>query len=193
MRAEDGYAATIAPPAERLLVRRRVLTALFREHSKKLERFFARSGHSSSDVMDLVQDVFVRLWSCDLDLLTERPGYMVYRTARFVSIDAIRRRRVLARVGIGTWVDLADVEIGDNAPSQEQRLVWREAIAGAIAAIRSLPPKGGQVYWMSRVSEMSYREIAAKQGVSMRTVENHIAATASRFRVLLANGAREAA
>jgi RNA polymerase sigma-70 factor (ECF subfamily) len=185
--------APIQGPSQDILERQRLLAELFRDHSRRLRRVFVRRGHGADDALDLVQEVFVRLARCDLALLQARPGSMVFRVARFVSVDARRRQQTQVRIGLGVWDSLADVEVDDGQPSPEQRMIWRQAIQSAVAAIRSLPPKGGQAYWLYRVGECSQREIANIQGVSMKTVEKHIAASAARFRAMAADDARMAA
>jgi len=189
---ELGAAPTAAPHQGQLQLQR-LLADLFRAHAKPLQRYFRRRGHGADDAQDLVQDVFVRLARCDLELITARPGCMVYRLAHFVSVDSRRRSQLQRRIGLAPWDSLGDIEVDDALPSPEQRLVWRQTIAGAVAAIERLPPKGGRAYWLYRVDELSQREIADIQGVSLKTVEKQIAASAGRFRAMLAIRENEAA
>ena len=188
--------ATSAPgpgagPSERQ--HQRLLGELFRVHAKPLERYFRRRGHSANDAPDLVQDVFVRLARCDHGLISARPGAMVFRLARFVSIDTHRRLRAQSGLGLAACDSLEAAKVEDGQPSPEQRVVWRQAIGEAVAAMKALPPKGGRAYWLYRVGELSQREIAAIQGVSLKTVEKQIAASAGRFQAILAAMAHQAA
>jgi RNA polymerase sigma factor (sigma-70 family) len=185
--------APITEPAPTELEQQGLLADLFRTHGKRLQRYFRRRGHGADDAQDLVQDVFVRLARCDLDLIKARPGCMVFRLAHFVSVDARRRLKLQSQIGLAPWDSLGEIEVDDEQPSPEQRLVWRQTIAGAMSAIQRLPPKGGRAYWLYRVGEFSQREIADIQGVSLKTVEKQIAVSAGRFRAMLAAEANEAA
>jgi RNA polymerase sigma factor (sigma-70 family) len=186
-------AAPTAGPHQGQLQQQRLLADLFRAHAKPLQRYFRRKGHGVDNAQDLVQDVFVRLARCDFELIKARPGCMVYRLAHFISVDARRRSQLQRQIGLAAWDSLGDTEVDDALPSPEQRLVWRQAIARAVAAIQKLPPKGGRAYWLYRVDELSQREIADIQGVSLKTVEKQIANSASRFRAMLATQENEAA
>jgi len=186
-------AVPINGPNRSLLEQQRLLAELFRAHGKALHRYFRRRGHGPDDAQDLVQDVFVRLARCDLELIKARPGCMVYRLAHFVSVDARRRAQLQRRVGLAPWDSLGEIEVDDALPSPEQRLVWRQAIAGAVAAFQRLPPKGGRAFWLYRVDELSQREIADIQGVSLKTIEKQIASSAGRFRAMVATLESEAA
>jgi RNA polymerase sigma-70 factor (ECF subfamily) len=170
-----------------------LLARLYRDHGPRLRRLFQRRGHGADEAADLQQDVFLRLARCDPALLAARPGQMVYRVARFVSIDAHRRRAMEHRLGLTPYANAAAMALADEAPAADERMQWLEELEAALALFQALPTRGGQALWLARIGELSHREIAELQGVSPRTVENQIAATAARFRDLLTSGRSAAA
>ncbi len=164
-----------------------LLARLFREHGGRVRRLFMRRGHSADAAADLQQEVFLRLWACDLALLSARPGQMVFRVARFVSIDTHRRLALERRLGLAAGPEVSVLQLPDLTPSQEQRVKWRESINEALEAFEQLPPRSGEALWLARIGELSHHEIAARRGVSPRTVENQIATASARFRAILAD------
>lgn len=121
-------------------------------------------ARSTSLDEDGVQDAALRLISRDRALEVHHPITYLRRVATNVAIDQYRRER--ARGG-GRSVPLEDAY---DAPAlaypadQESALLLKQVILG-------LPPLYRDVFILNRFMGMTYAEIAAKYGLSVKAVE----------------------
>ena len=61
-----------------------------------------------------------------------------------------------------------------EAPSAEREVLASQTLDLLLETIEQLPPKCKQVFLLSRASDMTYPEIAAHCGISVKMVEKHI-------------------
>ena len=57
----------------------------------------------------------------------------------------------------------------------------KEAMAGVVAALKSLPPRSSEAFFLHRFEEMTYAAIAAHMGVSVSAVEQLISRASERL------------
>jgi len=122
---------------------------------------------------DVLQELFIRVWKrrAALDPTTSLRSYL-YAAARNVALNARERQLVRRRheadsaLAAGPPVDRHDV----------MAQVERDELGHAVrAAVASLSERGREVYLLSFQHGLSYREIAATLGISVPTVQTHIA------------------
>ncbi len=165
---KDGDAQSGDRPRSEAAQRR--VDLLYRDHAPRLRRrLLARLG-SREEASDLVHEAFARLLgAATLDRLG-RPEAFLNRIVRNLLID--RSRRLSTRsthVPIEEASELAVPPVQVDAVEVEQmRDRYREAVA-------ALPERMRQVFILHRVEGQSYKEIAARLDISVRTVEWHIA------------------
>jgi len=141
------------------------------QYRAPLLRFFQRRVGSNEDADDLVQDVFGRLAAQNLDTIANIQGY-VFQIAANVLRDRARRAQVR---GILTPVpDGFDVE-DEAAFSPERVLQSKEALKVMVAAIYELPEKVRIVFSHYHFDGVAQVEIARRMGISLSTVEKHMA------------------
>lgn len=80
-----------------------------------------------------------------------------------------RNKRWVRKELEGDWYDFVP-----SANTTEQELAFKEAEQTIHEALDTLPPACKTVFVMSRVEEMTYREIADVLNISIKTVENQI-------------------
>jgi len=177
----ENLASNGEPAAPNSNERDQIIDDLYRTYRTRLLRHFWRRQHHRDDLEDLVAEVFVRLCTCEIVFLKERPGAMVFRVANFVSADTYKSRGRKKRSGQRAFDCDVPQDLADEEPDPEQRLAWRQDIKAALEIANSLPPKGGEAFILFRFCGMTTLEIAMKQNVSVKTVENHIAASTSKF------------
>jgi RNA polymerase sigma-70 factor (family 1) len=126
---------------------------------------------------DIVQDVFMRIWKDRPDLIgTEGIRYYLFTAVRNNCITKLRREKKAAVVD---WKDEAVDYIPDkeNGPTDYMALVQ--------TAIEGLPPRCREVFLLSRISNMTYKEIAASLDISVKTVENQLSKALRMIRAFL--------
>ncbi|MBT9495262.1 MAG: sigma-70 family RNA polymerase sigma factor [Paucibacter sp.] len=129
-----------------------------------------RRGRSTHDADDLVQEAWVRLACYERDQVVDKPEAFLMRTALNLSIDAHRMR-----VCHGEEVLVEDVVLLDVAPGTEAIVLARERMARLSQCLGRLNDKTREIFLSYRVDGLTYREIAQHHGLSISTVEKHIA------------------
>jgi RNA polymerase sigma-70 factor (ECF subfamily) len=142
-----------------------------------LLRFFQRRVEPGEDADDLVQDVFSRLAGQDLAAIANIQGY-VFQVAANVLRDKARRASV--RTIVTRAPDGFDIE--DEAGFSPERILQsREALQIMVAAIYELPDMVRLVFSQYHFDGVAQVEIARRTGLSLSTVEKHMAKASSHL------------
>ena len=137
-------------------------------------RAYFRKKAGASEAEDLVQDVFVAMQARGGVDDIEHVGRYVFR----VAANVMARRAGADR--FKPTDDLSGLEALIDELSPERALIAKDTLARLIASLRTVPPRAAQAFILHRFEEMSYGEIAAQMGLSVRSVESHIKRTLDR-------------
>lgn len=143
---------------------------LYRECAPKLRRRIRSRVGSDDEANDLVQDAFARLLGARPMEGLRSPGAFLNRIVRNLLID--RARRLSARpphVQFDTETEFA------VAPEQAELIELDQMRRRYRDVVESLPPRMREVFVLHRIDELSYKQIATRLDISVRTVEWHIA------------------
>lgn len=140
-------------------------------HEPALMRFLTRAWWNSADVPDLRQDIYVRVYEAAAESRPTLPRSFLFATARHLITDRLRRQRVVAIDAVGD-LDALNVLIEEVNP--ERRLGAYQELRRLAQALDALPPKCRETVWMRRVFEMPQKEVAARMGITEKTVEKHL-------------------
>lgn len=153
------------------VVRHRRLNEVAAQLRGPLTRFFQRRVGPHEDADDLVQDVFSRLAAQDLDSIANIQGY-VFQVASNILRD--RARRASVRSIICAVPDSFDVE--DEAGFSPERILQsRELVRMMASAIHELPENVRTVFCQYHLDGVAQVEIARRLGLSLSSVEKHMA------------------
>jgi RNA polymerase sigma factor (sigma-70 family) len=146
--------------------------AAFRQHHASLVEYVRSQVGSDTDARDIAQDAFIRLLRYRENQDVDSLKALLFRIA--TNLIAMRARTARRQ----HWADHRplDEELGITAdePPQEQRLAQEQQLDRLMAVIQRLPTKCQHVFVLSRFHDMSYPEIAARCGISVKMVEKHI-------------------
>ncbi|GLK73521.1 DNA-directed RNA polymerase sigma-70 factor [Ancylobacter dichloromethanicus] len=156
---------------------------LFRTEHERLMRAMRRLVGSPNTAEDLVQDVFVGLLRGSAFADAENKQAYLARCATNMALDHLRRERARARYLCGS--DLSDCEVACTAPLPDETLQGVQELALLRRTVDQLPPKCRVVFLLSRDHGLTMREIAARLGLSEKTVEKHIARAMTQCRQAL--------
>ena len=163
---------------------RHVLERLFNEHGVALRRFLLARLGTSADLDDIAQDVFERL--ARIDDLEQRippggPGgrTFIYTTANNLIVDMERRKAVRHR---HQQAERQGVEEHSFSAAPDAMVEGIRTADALEKAILKLPKKWRQAFVMHRFNQMSYKQIAGKMNLSVRTVEKYVSVALARVR-----------
>lgn len=118
---------------------------------------------------DIAQDAFFVLWEKRSEVNTSVKAYL-YRAAINKAFNYLERNKRWVRKELEEgWYDFVP-----TANTTEQELAFKETEKTIHEALDTLPPACKTVFVMSRMEEMSYKEIAEVLNISIKTVENQI-------------------
>jgi RNA polymerase sigma factor (sigma-70 family) len=128
---------------------------------------------------DVAQDAFIRLWQNRSAIGVGLLRAFLFRTARNLVIDELRKRAVRAREApaIALHVDVP-ASPDDVFETRETGRIVGDAIA-------LLPNKRREVFTLAYLHGLSYKEVAHALGISPATVKNQVAAALADLRAAL--------
>ncbi len=142
---------------------------LFDTWRDKLFSFIFSLSRSRSHAEDVVQESFLKIWQKRAQLVDIRnfQAYL-FQVARNHAIDQFRK---LSRES-AVFTLLQNL---DSAPSTpDQQLQYKEIRITIEKAMATLPDRQKEVYLLHRQQGLKHDEIAARLGLSVSTVQNHL-------------------
>jgi len=136
-----------------------------------LIQFLRRSGRSKSEVDDLCQDVYVRVFEAAQKQLPHPVRPFVFTVARNLLIDHVRKSQV---VPIDTVAELDVLDVAFDGPGADRTVMAREELRRLQAALDHLPERCREAVVMRKVEGLSRREIARRMGITEFTVNAHL-------------------
>lgn len=134
-----------------------------------MSSFAASIVKNHSDADELVNDVFVSIWEKrDHLILDDSLKNYLFTAVKNRCLNHIKKARL----------PFSDMPDDFNPPSPahaaDRLLEAKETQAYVTALIEQLPSKCKQVFLLSRMFDLSYKEIAEIMDISSKTVENQI-------------------
>jgi RNA polymerase sigma-70 factor (ECF subfamily) len=149
-----------------------LLDTMYRAEAGKLSAYFHRRLRGDDEASDYVQEVFARL-ARHMPLETIRqPRHYLRRIARNLLFE--RSRRLKTRV-MFNYVPMSPALEPSALPEQEQGLEMEDVMAAYRRALDELPVRTRDVFVLHRVDELTYNEIGERLGITIPTVQYHVA------------------
>jgi RNA polymerase sigma-70 factor (ECF subfamily) len=165
--------------------------AVFRRYHRELRESARRVVGSRVMAEDVVQDVFLALWTARERLrIGTSLGAYLHRSVRNAAIRRSTRR-------VERAVSLDELHDTDRPPRQPfvapdpspldhaEHSLLVDDLARAAA---TLPPRAREVFTLSRRDQLTTREIATRLSLSPKTVEMHLTRALTALRGVLGRG-----
>ena len=124
------------------------------------------------EIDDIIQETYARIVSQpSLEAIRYPRQYMI-QTANSIIFDHIRHSRVIS---ISSSGDLDQLEIVSPEPDAEAQVEFREEIGQIAELLATLPRTTRETLICRRVEGLSQIETAERLGISVKTVEKHMA------------------
>lgn len=154
------------------------IARIYENEAPKLRRYFRARLRSSDEAGDLVQEAFARLLRVMGRETPSRPAAYLQRIARNLLFNRTKR--------LETQMSSLHVSFDDGyehatAPDQSDRIEVDDIMRIYRRALAELPDRTKQVFLLHRVDELTYREIGERLGISIPTVQYHVARALSHI------------
>lgn len=127
-------------------------------------------------IEDTVQSIYVKLWEDRNSISVNYIKTYLFVSAKNRVLNSIRDQQKRKDL-------LQDYFINELTKEQADDIIdMDEFISLVEKSVNELPPKTQKVFRLSRYDNMSYKEIADKEDISVKTVENHISKALQRIR-----------
>ena len=143
--------------------------ALYRDHHGWLRDWLRGKLGCAHNAADLAHDTFVRLLSRRDATHPAEPRAYLATIAHGLVVD-FHRRRALERAYLETLAALPEAHM----PSPEARAIALEALVAIDAMLDGLKPAVREAFILSQLDGLTYAQIAARLGVTVRTVNNYM-------------------
>ncbi|QLF93752.1 sigma-70 family RNA polymerase sigma factor [Pseudomonas sp. ABC1] len=143
---------------------------LYLEHHRWLHGWLRSRLNSADDAADLAQDTFLRVLRKRQQSAIGEPRAYLRTIARGLMIDLWRHRDIER-----AWLETLAQAPEQLAPSAETSLLIIETLVEIDRMLDGLRPPVRQAFLLAQLEGMSCPKIAAQMGISLATVERHIA------------------
>lgn len=151
---------------------------LFYQHHDALTQFAWSMTGSREFARDIVQDVFLKIWRNRSNwVITSDIRVYLFQSVRNQSLNFIQKQMGRSRLEqIYTQEHAIDrIELDPPLNDVQAEDAAKRLIRRIWALVDRMPPKRRTVFELHKLHGLSYQDIADVCGISVRTVENHIA------------------
>jgi RNA polymerase sigma-70 factor (ECF subfamily) len=143
------------------------------------EKLFTKANNFLRDeeaAKDCIQDVFISLWQNHNKTQIENLNSYLQQAVRFRALRMIREMKISAEFEVRIN-DLTKFIINDDGlPAKELKKIIEDLIA-------SLPEDQRKIFTLHREEQLTYRQIAEKMDISVKTVEKKMSKSLSQLRL----------
>jgi RNA polymerase sigma-70 factor (ECF subfamily) len=137
-----------------------------------LMQFLRRSWPNKSDIDDLAQEVYARVYESAREKIPQPVKPFVFTIARNLLIDRVRHEQV---VPIEAVADLETLGVAVDAPGPDRNVMAQDELRRLQSALEKLPPRCREVVVLGRIEGLSGKEISQRLGIGASTVSEHLA------------------
>ena len=147
---------------------RSAFKTLFEHFQNSLYNFLIYKTGDSDLSEDILQETLLKVWQKrnSLDESLSIKSYL-FTMANNSAMNHFRHQKVI-------YAHQAQYQFEDEDRSPEDIFRTKEFYDQVLQAIENLPEKTRITFMMSRFEDLSYKEIAERTDVSIKTVESHI-------------------
>jgi len=133
--------------------------------------YLSRNWGSESEIEDLRQEVFVKVYESARNEIPAAPRQFVLQMAQNILFVRKRRDKVIP---IGSLMDLDALNPESDEPSPERRTAALQEIERLQVALNNLPDRCREVVVLRKIRGLGQREVARQLGIEENTVEQHL-------------------
>lgn len=153
------------------------IEGVYRQNSGSLKRFLTRFLDSPVEIEDVLQEAFLKTLEAERKTRIKAPRAFLFTTCKNLALNLIARNRRRRTYPVADFDEL-NVSIDVEAVATmdpEAAMVLDQLIGFAGEAVESMSPRVREVFVLRKVYGYSHKEISARLGIAISTVEKHIA------------------
>jgi len=154
---------------------------LFRQYSKPLFYYAAKFVEDEA-AKDIVQDVFVKLWSDQTINISQSLNSLLFTMVRNSCLQQLEKQKVRNKYLESTKLMLQKDELRYYM-EEKSGLIEQELEDKLNEVINSLPERCRQVFLLSRFENKKNKEIALELEISVKAVEKQITKALATVRI----------
>jgi RNA polymerase sigma-70 factor (ECF subfamily) len=144
--------------------------SIYRMYAKRLYAYCLQFTKSPEDSEEIVQDVFVKLWTNREQIKQEDTlRSLLFIMTKHHIINAFRSR--INQPAYEEYISCKETESVNDAG---QQMEYQDFVVRFKKAIQTLPATQKKVIILSKIKELSNKEIAEKLALSEQTVKNSL-------------------
>jgi RNA polymerase sigma-70 factor (ECF subfamily) len=142
-------------------------------HEGEVRAWLRRHVHRlvPSDIDDLVQDAYARLWTAEFTRITNGRSYL-FTVIRNLLTEQARRARIIPMERLG---EIDALRIPSEEPGPDRRVNARQELERLEYIVAELPEQCRRAFQLQKFQGLSQREIALEMNITEKTVEKHLA------------------
>lgn len=151
---------------------RTFISRLYEEHFGELSRFLTQHVGCRELAADLLHELFLRLLANEQSTadIRHRRGFL-FRCARNLAIEAATSPR---------WRSTPENAVAPTAENEdllcpERQTSDKQALERLLVAVMRLPPRCRDAFILHKFDGLTYAEVAERMGISVGSVEKHMA------------------
>jgi RNA polymerase sigma-70 factor, ECF subfamily len=170
---------------------------LFELHRSRVNQFFKRKGFSSTEIPDLTQEVFLRVFKA-IDGFRRDSSFewWLLEIADNIYKNELRRKSAEKRDGIEQSLDAQASEdttspgqvLASEVPSPLAEAERKQQEERVRATIRDFPPQMRLAVQLRYEKDLKYQEIADRMKISIETVKAHLFQARKKLITILGSG-----
>jgi RNA polymerase sigma-70 factor (ECF subfamily) len=148
------------------------LYSLLQRNSLLIAKLLRRFSFSIADLEDITQETILRALEAREQRKIEHPRQFLIGIAKNVAREELRKR---ARITSEIMEDYSLLDHSSSEPSTEAIVDGQEKLRLFALAVSQLPPQCRKVFVLKHVYGKPHKAISKKLGISVSTVEKHVA------------------
>ncbi len=146
------------------------LDEIFALYAPKISRFAYSYLKDEEGAMDIVQEVFIKLWECRKSLQSgTKLEAFIYSVAKNTVLSLFRKKSTEAK-----YLTYLENSIVSNNSGVEEVTDFNFLQEQYLKLLPKIPFERRSIFLMSREEGLSNKEIAERKGISVKTVENQM-------------------
>jgi RNA polymerase sigma-70 factor (ECF subfamily) len=139
----------------------------FDQYFDPLRNYLYYKCGDSDLATDIVQDVFLKVWEKPIDVTSKTIKSLLYKMVNDAFFDHLRKNKVANK-----YLSRLDLNLNSNGP--DDILEFEELKQQYETSLATLGEKQRCVFLMSRMEDLTYKEIAGRLSISVKAVEKRM-------------------